>query len=85
MKHVAIGPIVAGLRKTRKIRQMDLAREVDIKQTMLSRIESGQVAPRQQTLQRIAEVLEVSIADLYDPGIFDRIAYEFRPPSSKHE
>ena len=85
MKNIPIGPIIAGLRKTRKIRQMDLAQEADIKQTMLSRIESGQVAPRQQTLQRIAELLDVSTADLYDPAILDRIAPEFRPSSSKDE
>ena len=74
-----IGPIIAGLRKTKGIRQSELAERAGLKQPSLSRIENGQVAPRQATLERICSALNYTIHDLYSERILEYINQDHRP------
>ena len=67
-----VGPFIRLLRRQRHIRQSDLADLAGLKQPNLSRIESGQVAPRRATLERIADALGIGIVDLTDPAGWDR-------------
>lgn len=61
-----IGIRVQELRLSKGMKQVDLAAKIqgDIDTTNISRIESGRTNPTIYTLYRIAEALEVSLADL---------------------
>ena len=52
------------LRKQKKMSQAELASAVGVKQSTVAMWESGKNKPRLSTLPRIANVLEVSIAEL---------------------
>ena len=52
------------LRTLRKLTQKEVAMNVDIPQGQYSRIESGKVIPTIPTIQKIADLLEVSLSDL---------------------
>lgn len=61
-----VGIRVQELRLSKGMKQVDLAAKIqgDIDTTNISRIESGRTNPTIYTLYRIAEALEVSLADL---------------------
>jgi transcriptional regulator with XRE-family HTH domain len=59
--NIPMGMIIAGLRKTKKIRQSELADRTGLKQPSLSRIEKGLVEPRRSTLEKICSALHYSI------------------------
>lgn len=53
------------LRRTGRVTQEDLAERADISVSFLSMIERGERAPHIETLARIAEALEVELAELF--------------------
>jgi transcriptional regulator with XRE-family HTH domain len=61
---LVLGRVIAGLRERKRVSQGELAEAVGITQPTLSRIERGQTQPDAFTLTKIADVLEVSPADL---------------------
>lgn len=60
----AIADNIKKLRKIKDMSQKEVAIGVGIPQGQYSRIESGKVVPTIPTLQRIAAVFQVSVADL---------------------
>lgn len=52
------------IRKLKKLSQKQIALTIDIPQGQYSRIEGGKVVPTIPTLQKIAQVFEVSLAEL---------------------
>jgi len=55
------------LRKEKKITQTLLAQQCDMLPSTYSRLESGQVSPQLQTLERVCEVLEIDVVQLFQP------------------
>lgn len=66
-----VGFNIHHLRKTKGMRQSDLAEKAGLKQPNLSRIENGIVCPRTSTLQKIAAVLGVEVETFYKPVNFE--------------
>jgi transcriptional regulator with XRE-family HTH domain len=65
VRYTPVGVAVRRLRKERGWSQGDLAKKCGLKVTTLSQIERGQKPnPTLDTLERVAEVFEVSIEDL---------------------
>ena len=60
-----VGYNILNRRKKRKLTQEALADMVGIGQQSLSRMEKGKIAPRFDRLQRFAEVLGCTVADLF--------------------
>jgi len=56
-----IGKVVRKLREQARLRQADLAKQCNVKQPNLSRIEKGRSEPRHATLERIAEALGTTV------------------------
>lgn len=63
---MVLGRVVASLRERRGMSQGELAQRVGITQSTLSRMERGQGQPDAFTLKKLAEALDVSVADLTD-------------------
>ena len=59
-----IGDNIKRFRTAKKFSQKQIALEVGMNQQQYSRVESGKVEPTLTTLGKIAEVFEVSVADL---------------------
>ena len=59
-----IGTGIKQFRKSRHIKQADLAAKCDITPAYLSQIEKGQKSPRPDVLQSIANALETSVQAL---------------------
>lgn len=59
-----VGRIIHVMRKERGLRQSELAALTGLKQPNLSRIENGLVVPRQSTLRKVAEALDVELKEL---------------------
>lgn len=57
----AFGRVISEARKTRQLRQTDLAELSGIAQADISRIERGQIAPTTSTLIKLAEALGAQI------------------------
>lgn len=56
-----IGRVIKRLREQAHLRQADLAKQCNVKQPNLSRIEKGRSEPRHATLERIAEALGTTV------------------------
>ena len=61
---VALGAHIARVRVQCGMSQDRVALETGLSRAGLSRIEAGKVDPQASTLERIAEVLQISLADL---------------------
>ncbi len=59
-----LGEKVARLRRNRGFTQEELSQSADIGRATLSRLENGEVSPRYETLEKVAEALEVGISSL---------------------
>lgn len=64
-----IGQKIKTIRLNKSLKQIDLARRASISNTYLSDIELGRVNPSLQTLEKIAEALEVDPKLLFDKKI----------------
>lgn len=65
-----IGLRILTLRKMREWSQDDLARRAGLQRTHISRIEQGKYAVTLETIQAIAEALDMTV-DLIDPKLRD--------------
>ena len=61
-----IGKKIKKIRKQKKISQEKLAEMISMNHRSIVRIENAQVVPTLETLGKIAEVLDVKIADFFD-------------------
>lgn len=68
---VIVGANITAKRKLRGLNQAQLAELLGIGPDSLSRIERGLTAPRFQTLEKMATVLECSVAELFLTGSDD--------------
>jgi transcriptional regulator with XRE-family HTH domain len=59
-----IGQNIVKKRVSKGIRQVDLANMLNMDDSSLRRLETGKTNPTVKTLHRIAEVLEIDVADL---------------------
>ena len=62
---VLLGRRIRELRKAKNLTQEDLAEKVGIGTPNISYFETGKFSPAVETLQKIAEALEVEIYELY--------------------
>ncbi|MEM7107105.1 MAG: helix-turn-helix transcriptional regulator [Bacteroidota bacterium] len=69
----SISDNIKRLRKLKNLSQKEIALSVDIPQGQYSRIESGKVTPTIPTLKKIADVFEVSLAELVREGDLEDI------------
>ena len=65
---VIVGANITARRKKRGMNQAQFAEQLGIGPDSLSRIERGITAPRFQTLEKMALVLECSVAELFLTG-----------------
>src|ERR1700744_2202089 len=63
---MSLGSHIAMLRKKKGLTQTDLAAQLNAHQSIVNRWERGHVKPRRSTLERLAEVLDVSVEELRD-------------------
>lgn len=68
--HDRIGLRILTLRKMREWSQDELARRAGLQRTHISRIEQGKYAVTLETIQAIAEALDMTV-DLIDPKLRD--------------
>ena len=61
---IALGSVIRGVRKARKLSQEALAYESGINRTFLSQIERGVRQPTVTTLYKLAHALDISASDL---------------------
>lgn len=61
---LTIGERLRDARKAMKMTQEDLAKKIGVKRAVISKYETGLISPSADTLQKIANVLNVSMADL---------------------
>ncbi len=63
---VKLGQQIAKLRKQKLFSQVEFAYMLDKEKQNLNKIEKGKTNPTSWTLYKIAELLEVNVADLFD-------------------
>lgn len=64
-----VGRRLRELRKARNLTQSDLAQRIGIQQSDLCRMEKGRYRVRLETLMRILQELDVSVAAFFSPAI----------------
>ena len=62
-----IGERIRLLRETKKLSQGDIERRTGLLRCYLSRVENGHTVPSLETLAKIAEAMEINLADFF-PG-----------------
>lgn len=62
------GPRLRALRKRRGLTLAQIAERSSLSRSFISQVESGQAAPSIASIKRICDVLEVSLAELFDDG-----------------
>ena len=65
-----IGKRIKEIRKSKNIKQVELANLIDIEPTNLSKIEKGIHLPKDETIVKIANALSINTQDLF---VFDHI------------
>lgn len=60
-----IGRKIREIRKNKNISQMDVAYKIDMSMNTISYIELGKIAPKIDTLNKIANVLNVEISEFF--------------------
>ena len=79
-----LGLTIRNIRKSKGIRQSDLARHCDTSQGYISQIEQGKREPHATTVQKIADVFDIPVPamlflSMEDSDIRDELRREFRP------
>ena len=78
-----VGANICARRKLKNLTQASFAEQLGIGADSLSRIERGLAAPRFNTLERMAELLDCSVADLFQLHSDDS-STPIRPSSIPH-
>ena len=61
---MSLGSKIIALRKRKGMKQIELAQQLNVHQSMVTRWEKDQIEPRQETLKKLSEVLEIDINEL---------------------
>ena len=64
-----IGNNIKELRKVNKMTQFDLAEKLNYSNKTISRWESGDIIPDVQTLNKLSELFEVPLSNMFEPDI----------------
>src|SRR6202166_1840777 len=64
---VNIGQVIRSYRGDRRLSQGDIERRTGLLRCYLSRVENGHTVPSLETLAKIAEAMEINLADFF-PG-----------------
>lgn len=64
MKAEQLGQRIYQMRKMRRVTQKELAERLDTHQSMVARWENAQIHPKEETVARIAEALEITVDEL---------------------
>lgn len=65
---VNIGDVIRSYRTDRGLSQGDIERRTGLLRCYLSRVENGHTVPSLETLAKIAEAMEISLADFFPGG-----------------
>lgn len=65
---VAIGDVIRNYRTDRGLSQGDIERRTGLLRCYLSRVENGHTVPSLETLAKIAEAMEITLADFFPGG-----------------
>lgn len=65
---MSLGRAIAEFRKKKHMNQADLARELGVHHSYVTRWENDRVRPRVKSLEKLAEILEVTTQDLLMGG-----------------
>ncbi len=65
---VAIGEVIKSYRTERGLSQGDIERRTGLLRCYLSRVENGHTVPSLETLAKIAEALEITLAEFFPAG-----------------
>lgn len=65
---VAIGQVIRSYRSQRGLSQGDIERRTGLLRCYLSRVENGHTVPSLETLAKIAEAMDISLAEFF-PGV----------------
>lgn len=65
---VAIGEVIKSYRTDRGLSQGDIEKRTGLLRCYLSRVENGHTVPSLETLAKIAEALEISLAEFFPAG-----------------
>lgn len=68
-----VGAKIRRLRRMKKMRLIDLAKEVNCSESLLSKIEHGRSSPSLKILHRIAQAVDISIAKLFESPREDEV------------
>ena len=63
---ILLGTRIRELRKAKGISQLELAFDMDMSMNTISYIELGKISPKIETLQKISEKLNISMAELFE-------------------
>ena len=66
MNEINIGKNITKFRRSKGIKQGELADMLNMERSNLTRIESGKQRPNDENIEKIAEILGVEIKDLFD-------------------
>lgn len=62
---IKVGKQIQKLRESKGISQQDLAAKCDFEKSNMSRLEAGRVNPTLSTLEKVANALEVTLAEIF--------------------
>ena len=65
MSRLTIGNRIAEIRRSKKVKQQELADEIGIQRTSLSQIENGLYAPSSETMIKISDYLETPLGEIF--------------------
>ncbi len=81
---MSIGEKIKNLRQEKRFKQEDLAKKIGISRLMLGKYERGQATPSAETLQKLAQVLNVSTDYLLSDDEKDEALHGFRDKALKN-
>lgn len=61
-----LGQRIREIREAKNVKQVDLANWIDIEPTNLSKIEKGIHLPKDETIKKITQALNIDIRELFD-------------------
>lgn len=67
--NIVIGNNIKELRKTHKLTQSDLAQKLNYSNKAISRWESGEIIPDVMTLNKICEIFEIPITQIFEANL----------------
>ena len=63
-----LGEFLTGRRKKMRIKQQTMAEVIGIARPSLSAIENGRVWPMPETMEKLADQLDLELSDIFEPG-----------------